>query len=89
MVEVFGCIAVTETALRLAIKVGRLIKDLKAAPNQLLALSNEINDLKLVLDSVRQALSGDSRTQQVPGIEPLLFQTSIRFMEVDQFESRL
>ena len=89
MVEVFGCIAVAETALRLAVNLGRLIKALKAAPNEILALANEINNLKLVLDSVRQALSGDLRTRPIPSIEPLLFQTSIRFEEVDKLVSRL
>lgn len=89
MVEVIGCVSVAETALRLAVKLGRLIKDLKAAPDQLLALSNEICSLKVALDSVRHALSGELHTRPVPGIEPLLFQTSIRFEEVEKVVSRL
>ena len=88
MVDPFGCIAVAEPALRLIVKVGRLIRDLQAAPDQLFAFSNEIYDLKLSLDSVHQALSSQRRPLQVPSIEPFLFQASIRFEEIDKIVSR-
>lgn len=66
--EPFGCVAVAETGLRLAIKLGKLIKDLRITSDQLLALSNEVYAV---------------------GVEPLLFQASIRFEEIDKIASRL
>ena len=89
MVEPLGCVAVAETGLILAIKLGRLIKDLQAAPAELLALSNEVCNLKVVLQSVREAISGGGPKGQVLNVEPLLFQASIRFEEIDKIVSRL
>ena len=89
MADPFGCIAVTETGLKLGFAIGKLIQALQSAPDELLALSNEICDLRLVIDSVRKATADSAQPLEWPGVGPLLFQASIRFDEVDKLVKRL
>ena len=89
MADPFGCLAVTETGLKLGLAIGKLIQALQSAPDELLALSNEICDLRLTINGVRQTLTDSAQPSEWPGVEPLLFQASIRFDEVDKIVSRL
>lgn len=89
MADPLGCVAVTETGLKLALAVGKLIQALHDAPDELLALSNELCDLRLTVERVRQATSNTAHPSELPGIGPLLFQARIRFEEAERILTRL
>ena len=50
MADPFSIIAVTQTGLTVAQALTKLIQGLRSAPDELLALSNEVWNLKLVLE---------------------------------------
>ncbi|KAL9043864.1 MAG: hypothetical protein Q9214_002961, partial [Letrouitia sp. 1 TL-2023] len=89
MADPFGCVAVTETGLKLGLAVGKLIQALHDAPDELLALSNELCDLRLTVERVQKATSNAAQPLELPGIGPLLFQARIRFEEADKILTRL
>lgn len=89
MADPLGCVAVTETGLKLGLAVGKLIQALHDAPDELLALSNELCDLRLTVERVRQATSHTVQPLELPGIGPLLFQARIRFEEAERILTRL
>lgn len=88
MADPFGCIAVSETGLKLGLAIGKIVQALQSAPDELLALSNEVCDLRLTINGVRQTIAA-SEIQEWPGVEPLLFQASIRFDQVDKIVQKL
>lgn len=88
MADPFGCIAVSETGLKLGLAIGKIVQALQSAPDELLALSNEVCDLRLTINGVRQTIVA-SAVQEWPGVEPLLFQASIRFDQVDKIVQKL
>ncbi|KAL8723155.1 MAG: hypothetical protein Q9225_000496 [Loekoesia sp. 1 TL-2023] len=89
MADPFGCIAVAETGLRLGLAIGKIVQALQSAPDELLALSNEVCDLRLTINGVRQTIATCVEPREWPGVEPLLFQASIRFDQVDKIVRKL
>lgn len=61
---------------------------LQSAPDELLALSNKVCDLRLSINGVRQTIAA-SGIQVWPGVELLLFQASIRFDQVGKIVRKL
>ncbi|KAI9723558.1 MAG: hypothetical protein M1828_004154 [Chrysothrix sp. TS-e1954] len=74
--------------LGIAVKLGQLINQLRHAPDELLALSNETCDLRNVLETVRKTLATPHQ-YEVVGVAPQLFLANIRFEELDRIVSRL
>ena len=90
MADPFGITALAGTGLQLAIKLRQLIKQLRQAPDELLALSNEICDIKIVFDAVGNALSTSVPLQEnIKSVEPHLFLARIKLEEIDTVISRL
>ena len=90
MADPFSIIAVTETGLRVANTLTNIIKNLRNAPSELLALSNEIWNLKLVLEDVselpRDALTSD--TEKVATLDVLIYQSKIKLDELSTLISQ-
>ena len=60
MADPFAMIAVTQTGLSIAQALTKLIQGLRSAPDELLALPNEVWNLKLVLDDVQESESSQN-----------------------------
>ncbi|KAL8998184.1 MAG: hypothetical protein Q9188_006155 [Gyalolechia gomerana] len=88
MADLFGCIGVAETGLRLGLAIEKIVQALRSALDELLALSNKVCDLRLTSNGVRQAMTA-SGIQEWPGVELLLFQASIRFDQVGKIVRKL
>lgn len=80
MADPFSIIAVTATGLSVAQSLTNLIKDLGGAPDELLALSNEVWNLKLILDDVQELERGSNRpsARKLDSINALVYQARIK-----------
>lgn len=80
MADPFSIVAVTETGLKVAQLLTNIIKDLRDAPDELLALSNEMWNLKLLLDDVQELeRSSDERSAgKLDAVKALVYQTRIK-----------
>jgi hypothetical protein len=80
MADPFSIIAVTATGLSVAQSLTNLIKDLGGAPDELLALSNEVWNLKLVLDDIQELERGSNRpsARKLDSINALVYQARIK-----------
>ena len=80
MAEPFSIIAVTQTGVNVAQALTKLIRDLRSAPDELLALSNEVWNLKLVLDEVQELKSSRNapNAHKLDAIHALVYQIQIK-----------
>ena len=80
MAEPFSIIAVTQTGLSVAQALTKLIHGLRSAPDELLALSNEVWNLKLVLDEVQRLESSRNAPSayKLDAMHALVYQIQIK-----------
>jgi hypothetical protein len=80
MVDPFSIISVRETGANVAAKVTQMIKDPASAPDELLALSNEFWNIKLVLDDLRELQKTDAieSEEKLPVVEELVSQSKTK-----------
>ena len=83
MAEPFSIIAVAQTSLQVAQVLTKLVKKLRSAPNELLALSYEVWNLQLVLDNVRE-LQVDTRLDKVDAVNAFVYQTRIKLDDLNE-----
>ena len=85
MADPFGIVAVSITSLKVAKGLHDLIIDLHNVPNELLALSNEICNLKFVLDSTQEIIreEGEAGIAKYDKLGPLLFQARVKLDQLD------
>ena len=84
MADPYGIASVALSGLRAAKALHNLIIDLSNAPNELLALSNEVCNLKLVLDAVGDAAKeNEQNLQKLDRLGPLLFHTRVKLEKLD------
>lgn len=90
MADPYGILAVCTTSFKVARALHGLIVRLREVPNELLALSNEVCNLKFVLDSVAKALHDDERSgaSQLSNVGPMLFQARIKLDSLDKLISK-
>ena len=80
MAEPFSIIAVTQTGLSVAQALTKLVHGLRSAPDELLALSNEVWNLKLVLDEVQELESSRNApsAHKLDAMRALVYQIQIK-----------
>ena len=80
MADPFSIIAVTQTGLTVAQALTKLIQGLRSAPDELLALSNEVWNLKLVLDDVQELESSHNvpSAHKLDAVHALVYQIRIK-----------
>ena len=80
MADPFSIIAVTQTGLSVAQALTKLIQGLRSAPDELLALSNEVWNLKLVLDDVQELESSHNApsVHKLDAVHALVYQIRIK-----------
>ena len=80
MADPCSIVSVTQTGLEVAQFLTKLIKDIKSAPDELLALSNEVWNLKLVLDDVQELerSSDESSARKLDSVKALVYQAQIK-----------
>ena len=90
MADPYGITAVCTTGFKVAQALHGLIVRLREAPNELLALSNEVCNLKFVLDSVQEAMndSAKSGASQLSNVGPMLFQARVKLDSLDNLVSK-
>ena len=78
MADPFGITGIALTGFKVAKHLHDLIIDLSNAPSELLALSNEVCNLKFVLDAIRDTIQNTEEQheslQKFDRFGPLLFQ---------------
>ena len=90
MADPFGILAVSTTSFKVARALHSLIVRLREVPKELLALSNEVCNLKFVLDTVAKALHNDERSgaPQLSNVGPMLFQARVKLDSLDKLISK-
>ena len=90
MADPFGILAVCTTSFKVAQALHGLIVRVREAPNELLALSNEVCNRKFVLDSVAKAVRDEERSgaSQLSQIGPMLFQARVKLDGLDKLISK-
>ncbi|KAI4235995.1 MAG: hypothetical protein LQ349_002811 [Xanthoria aureola] len=90
MAEPYGILAVCTTSFKVAQALHGLIVRLREVPNELLALSNEVCNLKFVLDSVQKAMHDDERlgASKLSNVGPMLFQARVKLDSLDNMISK-
>ena len=85
MANPYGILAVCTTSFKVARALHGLIVRLREVPNELLALSNEVCNLKFVLDSVQKAMHDNERSgaSQLSNVGPMLFQARVKLDSLD------
>ncbi|KAK0512762.1 hypothetical protein JMJ35_004779 [Cladonia borealis] len=80
MADPFSIIAVTQTGLSVAQALTKLIQALRSAPDELLALSNEVWNLKLVLDDLQELESSHNApsAHKLDVVHALVYQIRIK-----------
>lgn len=80
MADPFSIIAVTETSFGVAKFLTNIVKDLREAPDELLALSNEAWNLKLVLDEVKEMERNLEKpsASKPDAVQALIYQTRLK-----------
>lgn len=86
----FGAAASALTVASAAYKLGQLIRSTKNAPDEIIALSNQVADLKLVIEEV-ECLDRDSNLQRrsSEALSKLLIGVRIKFDHLDGFVEEL
>ncbi|KAL8923764.1 MAG: hypothetical protein Q9208_004412 [Pyrenodesmia sp. 3 TL-2023] len=89
MADPYGILAVCTTSFKVAQALHGFIERLREVPNELLALSNEVCDLKFVLDSVQKAIHQNERlgASQLSNVGPMLFQARVKLDSLDNLVS--
>lgn len=90
MADPFGITASVITGLKLAKTLHSLIIKLRDAPAELLALSNEVCNLKFVLDSIQEVMQDhrEERPSSFDKLGPILFQLRVKFDQLDTMLAR-
>ncbi|KAL8941725.1 MAG: hypothetical protein Q9211_001701 [Gyalolechia sp. 1 TL-2023] len=90
MAEPYGIISVCTTSFEVARALHGLIVRLREVPNELLALSNEVCNLKFVLDAVQKAMhdNGKSGAPPLSSVGPMLFQARVKLDSLDNLVSK-
>ncbi|KAI9687300.1 MAG: hypothetical protein M1822_002343 [Bathelium mastoideum] len=85
MADPFGISASVITSLQLAKTLHSLIVKLKNTPAELLALSNEVCNLKFVLDAIQEVVQErcEEGLQSFDRLGPILFQLRVKFEQLD------
>ena len=85
-----GAAASVLTVASAAYKVGQLIRSVKNAPDEIVALSNQIADLKLVIEEI-ESLDRDSNLQRKSSetLTKLLISLRIKFDSLDGYVEEL
>ena len=80
MAEPLSIIGVAQTGLSVAQALTKLIQRLRSAPDELLALSNEVWNLKLVLDDVQELVSSHNApsAHKLDAVHALVYQIQIK-----------
>ena len=80
MANPFSIIQVVDTSTKVAQLLTNLVRDLKGAPDELLALSNEAWTLKLILDEVRELEKShdEPSARKLDASKALIYQTRIK-----------
>ena len=80
MADPFSIIAVTQTGLSVAQALTKLIQGLRSAPDELLALCNEVWNLKVVLDDVQELESryNAPSAHKLDAVHALVYQIRIK-----------
>ena len=88
MADPFSIVAVIGTGVKVATCLTKLVKDLHNAPDDLLALSNEVWNLKLVLHDVQELGKGlEEQEKKASPIKLLVFQISAKLDQLDSMTS--
>ena len=90
MAEPYGILEVCSTGFKVARALHGLIVRLREVPNELLALSDEVCNLKFVLDSVQKALYDNEKAEisELSSLGPMLFQARIKLDSLDNLISK-
>lgn len=85
MADPFSIIALTGACYAGAQSLQQLISSVRSAPDELLALSNEICNLKFVLDEVKVAVleSKDLSSKELSALCVILIQARAKYNELD------
>lgn len=83
MAEVVGSIASVTTLVEVALKLERLISRLHDAPEELLALSNEIADLRFLFADAEKVIRGSPDSE--PRFSKPLDDAACRIKDIDSF----
>jgi hypothetical protein len=82
MAEPLAIVAVIQTGLHVAKLLTKIVQDLRGAPDELLALSNEVWNLNLVLDDVQELektkTSDGASACKFDAVKALLYQARIK-----------
>lgn len=91
MADPISILSACDVAAKVAGKTTKLVKGLAAAPDELLALSNELWNLKLVLDNVRETEqeAPPAHSKQQTTINALLYQARIKLEEANTMVSHM
>jgi hypothetical protein len=78
-------IAIVTAGIAVGKRVNVVVKTLKHAPQELLALTNELSDLNLVLDTAKEALGGNDVSISVAErTAAIVSRTESAFAELDE-----
>lgn len=85
MADPLAIVAATATAIKVAKKLTKFLRDIHDAPDELLALSNETWNLKLVLDDVQELkVNVDSlSSQKFDPLHALVHQARLKLDELN------
>ena len=88
MADPHSIVTVIDTSGKVATFLTKIVKDLWDAPDELLALSNEVWDVKLVLHDV-QELERDTESQEekASSVRHLVFQISVKLEQLSTLAS--
>ena len=90
MTDPYGVVAVCTTSFKVAQALHGLVVRLREVPNELLALSNEVCNLKFVLDSIQEAMQDNEKSglSQLSSVGPMLFQARVKLDSLDNLISK-
>ena len=85
MADPFSIVAVAQTGLSVAETLTKIIKGLQEAPSELLALSNEIWNLKLILEDASELRKDSLRSDPGKGasLDVLVYQARVKLDELN------
>lgn len=75
MADPFSIVAVTDTGMGVAKSLTKIIQNLRNAPSELLALSNEVWNLRLVLEDISELQRDAFRSEsyRITALNALIF----------------
>lgn len=91
MTDPISILSACDIAAKVATKTTKLVRDLAHAPDKLLALSNELWNIKLVLDGVREARQDASTCsfEKPTALDALLYQARIKLDDANATVSHM